>query len=194
MSRYVRSGNSTGYFKLFTSNVGAQNAPNDGQPWGNVDKKKATFARRFGLARMHERNANLIKVLEKPVDSLKEVNAELLARSTDKNERYQSYLQDLRNLGFGEDEAVSRADILIGREIENDLALIQLKYPYAVGGSEAGGWDPVSSALYNNPSTSQLPRTFATINGSRGLGVRGGGVRKGKRYYKRKFQAKYGKA
>lgn len=193
MSRYVRSGNNAGYYKLFTSNVGSSAAPNDGEHWGDVDRPESSFARRFGLARMHERNANLIKVLETPVDSLKEVNEELLAKSIDKNKRYQKYLQQLRDLGLGEDEAVARADILIGREIENDLALIQLKYPYAVGGSEAGGWDPVSSALYNNPSTSQLPRTFATINGSSGLGVRGGGVRKGRKYYKRKFKAKYGR-
>lgn len=183
MSRYVRSGNSTGYYKLFESNAGQSPAPNDQVSWGNVRDAQSSFGRRFGLARMHERNANLIKVLEEPVQALKDVNDELLRRTLDKNAKYQEFLQQLRNLGFGEDEAVARADILIGREIENDLALIQLKYPYAVGGSEAGGWDPVSSALYNNPSTSQVPRTFAAINGSSGLGVKGGGVmKKGKKY------------
>ena len=153
------------------------------------------FERRFGLSRVRKRNKNLIKTLLQPEQALSEVDDGLGAIAKTNADRFQDYLNEMRNLGFGEEEAQARADSMIGRNIANDLGLLQLKFPYAVGGAEAGGWDPVSAVLNKSAAFRQLPNTFKAINqGHMGIGdVKGIGKKKLKRRYKRKFARKFGK-
>lgn len=177
MSRLgVVGGASPGYASLFT-NSRVLSAPSN-KVWSNVDAADQNFARRFGMARLYERNANLIHTLADPKGALEDVNAELYNIAVSKDQTYKKYLDQFRELGFGDEEAIARADILIGREIENELSLLQLRYPYAVGGAEAGGWDPVSAALMEDKSARNLPRTFKAIGSSGGLGVQGGARRR----------------
>lgn len=129
------------------------------------DSRISDFGRRFGFARAYERNTNLIKVLEKPVDSLKDVNNSIFNINVEKSGRYQNYLSDLRTLGFSDAEATQRADIMIGREIENDLFLLQESQPFAIGGAAAGGWDPVNTILRQDKSIAGLPTTTKAIAG-----------------------------
>jgi hypothetical protein len=153
------------------------------------------FARRFGLSRVRKRNKNLIKTLLQPEQALTDVDnglGEIAKRNADK---FQDYLGEMRNLGFGEEEAQARADAMIGRDIATDLGLLQLKFPYAVGGAEAGGWDPVSAVLNKNASFRQLPNTFKAVNqGHMGIGdVKGIRKKKMKKRFKKKFARKFGK-
>lgn len=173
MSRLgVVGGASPAYYNMFTN--AAINISPSGKQWSDITAAPQDFARRFGMARLYERNANLIKTLSDPKGALEQVNNELYSIATTKNAAYRKYLDQFRELGFGEEEAIARADILIGREIENELSLLQLTYPYAVGGAEAGGWDPVSAALMEDKNARNLPRTFKAIGSSGGLGVQGG--------------------
>lgn len=149
------------------------------------------FARRMGIARMFERNENLLQTLAHPENALREVQTELLGISNEGEVKYAGYLAEFRNLGFGEEEAVARADIMVGRELESRLSLLQIKYPYATGGAEAGGWDPVAAILNQNAGGDKIRRTFKAIGSSQGLGV--GQGKKAKRIMKRKYKKKYGK-
>ncbi len=147
--------------------------------WG-ADDKVSDFGRRFGVARLLERNQNLIKVLGQPEQALQGVQDKLYKITKKKSARYQEVLAEFRNLGFSEEESISRADSMIGREMETDLALLQVQEPYALGGAAAGGWDPVSGMLRANPVARDAPRTFAAIGSSGGLGVSGKGGKEGK--------------
>lgn len=175
----------SGYSSLFT-NLG----PTQGtrvKAWATNDPEMS-FARKFGFARLIERQDNLVSTLTKPQEALNKVGTDLEALYTEKAGRYQKILYDFKNLGFSEEESIARADALIGREIQTDLALIQIKNPYAVGGAEAGGWDPLSALMKANPLAQDVPRTFAAIQSSNHLGL-GGGVNKGdKRRLKRKMK------
>lgn len=153
------------------------------------------FSRRFGIERVQQKNANLIKTLTNPKQALDDVNAKLTTISNKNAGRFQDYLKEIVNLGFSIEEAQARADAMIGRNIANDLALLQLEMPYAVGGAEAGGWDPVSAVLNKNADFRQLPNTFKAINQSH-MGVSDvKGIKKGKlkKKFKRKFARKYGR-
>lgn len=187
------TGSGVGYESLFKVGVGRRlNDAPSGHRW-NANSPGNDFARRFGLARAYERNANLIKVLEKPKQALEEVNQAIYKMSTDSSMKYQGYLNDLRNLGFSDAEAVDRADLMVGREMENDLFLLSQKAPYAVGGAAAGGWDPVQAVLNQNPEIRALPRTFAAIGSSGGLNTGLGPVKRitKRKAIKRRLRAKY---
>jgi hypothetical protein len=122
------------------------------------------FARRYGIARLYNRNRNLLKVLSDPTAALTAVNEELGKVAQKGTTHYRKYLDEFRKLGFGEEEAQARADVMIGRDLENSISLMQLRNPYAMGGAEAGGWDPVSAALMHNPDMQRFPRTMRAIN------------------------------
>ena len=160
-----------GYNSLFHA-YQDKTASGTNKKWG-VDDRDAHFARRFGIARLFQRNNNLIDTLASPKTALETVNNALYSIGTTKAERYQQFINDYRVEGFPEEEAVARADMLISRELENDLAMLQVKYPYALGGAAAGGWDPVS-ALLQDSDINKGPRTFKAIQSSAGLGVRSG--------------------
>jgi len=193
----TRGGSGSGYSALFRVGVGPRGANAESGTRWNTNNSAGDFARRFGLSRVYERNYNLIKTLDDPKGALQEVNNNIFRIATQKDQNYQGYLDDLRNLGFGEQESIERADIMIGREIENDLFLLGQRYPYAVGGAAAGGWDPVSAILSesNGGKLRRLPRTFQAIQSSGGLGT-GGPVGKKiskKQALKRRLRAKHSK-
>lgn len=188
MSRFVGGGSGSGYFSLFRVRDASTPSPG-GYQW-NFDNRSADFARRFGLARLNERNKNLLDVLDDPSKALNTVNDEIAKIAKDNAGRYQKYLDTFRNLGFGEDECVAKADVMVGRNLETELSLIQIKYPYATGGAEAGGWDPVSAILSQSQKARDLPRTFKAVGSSGGLGVKGSGISK-KQRLKRKFKKRY---
>lgn len=160
-----------GYKSLFTSYSGTA-AEGTGKHWAIKDRN-ADFARRFGIGRLYQRNANLIDTLVSPEKALTKVNEALYKLGTTKADRYIQFINEYREQGFPEEEAVARADMLISRELENDLSMMQVKYPYALGGAAAGGWDPVS-ALLQDSNIGKAPRTFKAIQSSAGLGVAGG--------------------
>lgn len=173
MSRFIaRGGQQPGYGGLWTPPGGENlSAPNSGRLFGTANEDYA-FMRRTGIARVYERNSNLIKTLEDPTQALKDVNQQIFNIGNDKVQKYKKYQNQLRRLGFGEEEATARADALIARELENELSLLQLEYPYAVGGEEAGGWDPISAVLRDNNQLRHLPQTFGVIKGTKGLGAK----------------------
>lgn len=171
-----------GYGSLFTSGTFLP-APS-GKNWGIPANPNQSFARRFGIARLYERNQDLIHTLDDPKAALQGVNNDLYSMINKKAGQYDIYINEFRQLGFGEEEAISRADIMIGRELENELALLQIKKPYATGGAEAGGWDPVS-AILGQSNINKGPRTFKAIESSGGLGV------SGKKALKRRLRTKY---
>lgn len=174
-----------GYASLFTSGVADSTQTNTNRLWA-IDSPNTDFARRFGTARLLERNANLIKVLDDPKGALEEVQREILDINNKRANRYGEILYQFKNLGFSEEEAVARADVMISREMETDLALLQIKKPYAVGGAAAGGWDPVNGMLRANPVAAQAGPTFAAIQQT-GMGVSGkGGISKGEKARLRK--------
>jgi hypothetical protein len=184
-TRQVQVGSDgSGYGSLFTSGTGVK-APS-GKKWGKITDPNQGFARRFGIARLYERNQNLLEVLDDPKGALQNVNNDLYGMINVKAGQYDNYINEFRALGFGEEEAISRADIMIGRELENELALLQIKRPYATGGAEAGGWDPVS-AILGQSNINRAPRTFKAIESSGGLGV------SSKKALKRRLRSKYGK-
>lgn len=166
-----------GYRSLFINDGKASNVSQNYKDvsWG-TDGITSAFARKAGTARLLERNANLIKVLKDPAGALEEVQTEIFDMTKKRAERYQTLLYEFKNLGFSEEEATARADVMIGREMETDLALLQIKKPYAVGGAAAGGWDPVSGMLRGNPTAIKAGPAFAAI-AQTGMGVRGGGGR-----------------
>jgi len=186
-----------GYTSLFTQ-FSAERDDSTKKIW-DEDKPETAFGRRFGFARLYERNNNLIETLTSPATALTNVNEALVKKLQDKAQTYQRYLSEYRSLGFPEEECVARADMLIGREVENELSLMQVKYPYALGGAAAGGWDPVTHLLQNS-SIGEAPRTFKAISSTGGMGIgRGLGpsraiskdekkrlIRKGKRRARRK--------
>lgn len=162
-----------GYRSLFTAISDDPSHEGAGaKTWGQEDPNQE-FARRFGIARLYQRNENLITTLVNPSAALGGVNAALYKLGTDKADRYKTFLKEYRMQGFPEEEAVARADMLISRELENDLAMMQVKYPYALGGAAAGGWDPVS-ALLKDSNIRMGPNTFKAIQSSGGLGVGAG--------------------
>lgn len=167
-----------GYKRLFTTFSANPNSET-GIPWG-TDGGEQQFSRRFGIARLYQRNHNLIQTLTAPSNALDTVNKELRNLGKEKNSRYVKFINDYRREGFPEEEAVARADMLISRELENDLSMMQVKYPYALGGAAAGGWDPVS-ALLQDSEIGKAPRTFKAIAASGGLGISGGGISKGEK-------------
>lgn len=176
-----------GYASLFTSGVVDSSETNTNRAWA-FDAPETDFARRFGTARLLERNANLIKVLDDPKGALQEVQKEILSINNKRANRYGEILYEFKNLGFSEEEAVARADVMISREMETDLALLQIKKPYAVGGAAAGGWDPVNGMLRANPVAAHAGPTFAAIQQT-GMGVSKGGISKGeKARLKKKFK------
>lgn len=164
-----------GYKRLFTTFISNPNSET-GEAWAS-DGGAQQFSRRFGIARLYQRNHNLINTLTSPKTALTTVNEELKRLGADKNARYVRFINEYRREGFPEEEAVARADMLISRELENDLSMMQVKYPYALGGAAAGGWDPVS-ALLQDSDIGKAPRTFKAISSSAGLGVSGGGISK----------------
>lgn len=186
-------GGSSQYASLFRA--GAGRASDFARPSRNFNNSNAydDFARKFGFGRTLNRNDNLIDVIQNPVTSLKRVNNQIGNISIEKAERYQDYLSDLRTLGYSDAEATERADVMIGREIENDLFLLQASEPYAVGGAAAGGWDPVNTVLRENRSMRELPNNFRAIGSSGGLGVGGGKKITKKKGLKRRLRAKYKK-
>lgn len=171
-----------GYGSLFFST--AQNLPNGGiSPGGTSwfggpgagiagDAGTAEFKRRFGLARLYERNKNLLDVINNPAQALGTVNNQIQVMADKKAVQYNTYVNEFRALGFGEQEAIARADIMIGRELESELSLLQIKYPYATGGAEAGGWDPVSAVLGGTSVGQNIPKSYAAIKMSGGLGTK----------------------
>lgn len=160
-----------GYKTLFTTFNGNPNSET-GIAWADTSGQ-SQFNRRFGIARLFQRNTNLITTLTSPKTALETVNDELRRIGNEKAKRYVKFINDYRREGFPEEEAVARADMLISRELENDLSMMQVKYPYALGGAAAGGWDPVS-ALLQDSDIGKAPRTFKAIQTSAGLGVRAG--------------------
>lgn len=192
MSRFVATGRGQ-YPQLFRDRH-AYGAWSDSGP--NNGRDESDFARRFGIARLYNRNKNLLQVLENPTQALTDVNEDIAKVAKKGTDKYQEYLQEFRGLGFGEEEAQARADIMIGRDLENEIALLQLKAPYAVGGAEAGGWDPVSAALAQNPGFGQngISRTMRAINSTHlGVGeIKGRGrIGKGEKLrLKKKFKRK----
>lgn len=168
-----------GYSSLFTrysQNTGSGTKKH----WANGNEN-ADFARRFGIGRLYQRNANLIDTLVAPEKALTKVNEALYKLGNSKADRYIDFINEYREQGFPEEEAIARADMLISRELENDLAMMQVKYPYALGGAAAGGWDPVS-ALLQDSNIGKAPRTFKAIQSSAGLGVASGqGISKGEK-------------
>jgi len=188
-----RAGGGTAYSSLFA--VGAGRKSNLAKPAVNfnVNNAENDFARKFGFGRTLNRNSNLIDVIQNPVSSLQRVNNQIATINEEKSSKYQDYLSDLRALGYSDAEATERADIMIGREIENDLFLLQASEPYAVGGAAAGGWDPVNTVLRNNRSMRELPNTFNAIGSSGGLGVGGAKKINKKKNLKRRLRNKYKK-
>jgi hypothetical protein len=184
-----------GYKSLFVRNSLVRNDNNLRTEWAK-DTPDMSFSRRFGIARLQERNENLIKVLTDPQGALTKVQREIGDVASKKATRYGELLYEFKNQGFSEEEAVARADVLIGRELETDLALMQIKNPYTLGGAEAGGWDPVTAILRANPIAQAAPATFAAISSSGGLGVgKKGGIEKSekmrlKKKFKRRFKRK----
>jgi hypothetical protein len=195
MTFYAAGRGAGGYRSLFTSPALSSNAKtnfakDNGIKWAD-DQPDTDFARRFGIARLLERNQNLIKVLRHPEQALQDVQQKLEDISFKKSYRYGDILYQFKNLGFGEEEAIARADALISRELETDLALLQVQEPYALGGAAAGGWDPVSGMLRANPVARDAGMTFSAIGSSGGLGVapRANGIADKKRL-KKKFKRK----
>ncbi len=162
-------------FTRYSTNLSKPGGKNYAEKNMNQD-----FLRRFGFARIYERNQNLITTATKPTEALNEVNDAIYENGNDKAKRYQHFLTQYRVLGFPDEEAIARADMLIAREIENDLSLMQVKYPYALGGAAAGGWDPITHLLKDS-DIREAPNTFAAIQRSNGLGVGSKGISKGEK-------------
>lgn len=185
-----RSG--SGYISLFiTPNQSRANGLSN-KPW-NFLNPQSDFARRFGVGRLYERNFNLLKTLKDPSGALEQVNDAILKVSDKLTGEYQEFLNEFRDLGFGDDEAIARADVMIGRRLESELSMLQIKYPYATGGAEAGGWDPITAILQQNEKARALPRTFQAVQSSGGLGVKAGQGVSTKQRLKRKFKRRYRK-
>lgn len=188
-----------GYISLFVApgKVSSTGVNFRNSQWAANDVE-SDFARRFGTARLLERNANLIQVLGDPQAALEDVQSEIANITKKRAARYQDLLYEFKNLGFSEEESTARADVMIGREMETDLALLQIKKPYAVGGAAAGGWDPVNGMLRANPVAERAGPAFAAI-AQTGMGVKrgggGGGIAKSeklrlKKKWKRRRRAK----
>jgi hypothetical protein len=147
------------------------------------------------MARLYERNDNLIQTLTDPKLALENVQTDLYNLTGEMGNKYNKLLNEFRDLGFSEDECTARADVMIGREMETALAVMQIKNPYAMGGAEAGGWDPVSGLLRANPIAQNAPRTFAAIQQSGGLGLApgagGGGGGKISKAEKKRLRKKW---
>lgn len=190
MALVVRGGGgAVGYRSLFVDpNLIDAGDTNTFRAWA-TENPEFDFARRFGTARLLERNQNLIDVLSDPKSALEQVNTDIKKINDERAKRYTEILYEFKNLGFSEEESTARADVMISREMETDLALLQIRRPYAVGGAAAGGWDPVNGMLRANPVAAQAGPTFAAI-GQTGMGVsRKGGISKGeKARLKKKFK------
>lgn len=183
----------TGWYPgLFGTPAGNVRAAS-GYTFGPGEDPAQAFNRRFGVARLFERNRNLLEVLNNPSAALSTVNNELVRKGTNLSVKYNERLKEFRKLGFGEEEAIARADIMTGRELENEVSLMQLQYPYAMGGAAAGGWDPVQAILmgtsgggYNPTLGQKFQRGMQAINSG---GIMGNDKLKAK--FKRKFKRRY---
>lgn len=186
----------TGYYPDLFRTIGGSGRSEAGVYYGRNEGAENSFNRRYGIARLYERNNNLLEVLRDPPSALQKVNTELLQQGTNLAGRYEERLREFRKLGFGEEESIARADIMTGRELENEVSLMQLKYPYAMGGAAAGGWDPVQAILMGssggvyNPSVGQK---FQQANKALSSNDMYGGAKKKKlkAKFKRKFKRRY---
>lgn len=175
MSRFTSNGlQQTGYGNLWGDPAfptRPRTSPNKGLNFGGAGDDLG-FMRRFGIGRVVERNDNLLRTFKDPHGELAKVNNEIQKIGNGKVQRYKDLQNDLRRLGFGEEEVTARADAMIARELENDLALLQLEYPYALGGAEAGGWDPITAIIRSAPGAEKLPITFGLAQSTKGFGTR----------------------
>jgi hypothetical protein len=188
----------TGLYPTLNYNAaGAGLGTYSGQMYGGpVETPQNALARKFGLARLYERNKDLLNMLNDPHQALNTVNNEMIGLKNTLSATYQNRMAEFRRLGLGDEEAIARADIMTGRELENDVSLMMLKHPYSMGGSAAGGWDPISALLMSGhgagvfqPSQGQkFARGMASVDATGGLGLKKKISKKFKRKFKRKFR------
>lgn len=101
------------------------------------------FANRWGLTRYAQNANNLALALSDPAEQLREVNKHLGTISEKLNVNYSNYVGTLRKLYLPEEEVFARADAYIKPLLVNELELLKMQYPYAVGNAAGGQFNPL---------------------------------------------------
>ncbi len=98
----------------------------------------AGYLDRFGFRDMILRNRNLVKLIDKPEESMKEVEATIADFANKRSIQHQEKYQELLQAGFTSAQAIKRADKFEDANLNILGAILMKKYPYYYGGGTPG--------------------------------------------------------
>lgn len=143
------------------------------------------FMTRFGLTAIAKRNSNVMDMLTRPGYAVAQINREYYALAQRLWRAYNFYYQQLLIEGIPKGYAQQAADEYILPQIDAELKLMELKYPYTFGGANGaqGAADEAGRMLFTTRQAGQGAQSLAAtqhINHVIGANVFGTGKKKKK--------------
>lgn len=138
---------------------------------GVQDEAGYELSDRFGIARIADRTHNLAVSISNPAKALEQINEEYSTLVKNLTGPYQTFYQECRKAGMNLEEAAAAADDYVRPQITAHLALIQFKYPYAVGGEGPLAIGNPLAKLAGNYQFNNTQKLLGSGGGGSGAGL-----------------------